>query len=68
MTASGIKFHERLMRLARRVAPIRVRGRRPVPGSEKPAGPKLVLTGSSGDQRRTIWMRTMWCGNIVGLL
>ena len=30
------------MRFARPVAPIRVRGRRPVPGSEKPAGPKLV--------------------------
>ncbi len=43
MTASGIKFHERMMRLARYVAPIRIRGRRKVPRRERPVGPKLVV-------------------------
>ena len=43
MTASGMKFHERLMRLARRVAPIRFRRRRKIPENEPPAGPKLIV-------------------------
>ena len=43
MTASGVYFARRMMRLAGRVAPFRKRPRRKVPESEEPAGPKLVV-------------------------
>ena len=42
MTASGVKWSERMMSLARRCAPLRLRGRRKVPEHEKPCGPPLV--------------------------
>ena len=45
-------FHERMMRLLRRVAPIRVRGHRKVPEDEQPAGSRLIRGRGRGRPRR----------------
>ena len=51
MTASGVKFAERMMRLARTVAPRRRRPRREIPKNERPVGPRLEVGRGYGRAR-----------------
>ncbi|MHC4225355.1 MAG: hypothetical protein ACYSX0_09735 [Planctomycetota bacterium] len=55
MTASGLKFWERMMRLSRTTAPHRRRPRRKVPDHEEPAGPKLIPGRGRPRPREESW-------------
>ncbi len=55
MTASGVKWSERMMRLARYTAPFRHRPKRRIPAVERPVGPKLEVGRGRPRPRRESW-------------